>query len=103
MRFHFVAVALSGFLASCGGSQPQTKGSQIGQSTAPLPDDPTKPVHKDEGPYNMTAPISPRPAAPGSSGDLWSPVSPGPAPVPTAPSPSTTPDAGVWSPQPDAP
>jgi hypothetical protein len=80
----------------------------IGQSTAPLPDDPNVPPAKDDtGPKGVTAPISPP-----ASGDVGSPVSPGPA----APMPTTTPDAGageqpvpapadagVWSPPPDAP
>ena len=117
MRFALLTFALSGILA-CRSSQPQTaqqqpRGAQIGQSTAPLPADPSAPPAHEEGPDEVNAPIS-TPPGQSAPGDVGSPVSPGTAPAPdqsptapTAPTdpnnpsdPTTTPYAGVGGDQP---
>ena len=93
----FVALALLGLLASCGGSQPAPRGERIGQSTAPLPPDPTAPLAKDDtGPDGVTVPFR-KPA----TGDAGSAPTTDDAPDTTL-QPEPPADAGVWSPPPDA-
>ncbi|MBA2540370.1 MAG: hypothetical protein H0V17_12090 [Deltaproteobacteria bacterium] len=107
MRSLLFALAISGILASCR-TQPAQRGAQIGQSTAPLPPDPTAPLATDEkqtGP-SVSVPISDQPGrvgSPSSPGPTGSPIPPvqDPGDLPTPP--TSTPDAGVWSPPPDAP
>jgi hypothetical protein len=123
MRSFLLLVSMCGILAAgCRSQQPQTqqpRGSQIGQSTAPLPPDNNTPLAPPDEPVEGAregVPISPpspqpdtAPTPPAQPGDVGSPVSPGPmgspdAGVPVVPdagdSPNASPDAGV-APTPD--
>jgi hypothetical protein len=84
MRTLLALLFISGILASCRSQQPQTqqpRGTQVGQSTAPLPNDPSVPNPPNEPDTNTSAPISQPPVQ---------------SPIPL------TNDAGVSSPDPSA-
>lgn len=60
MRSLLALLFISGILASCRTQQPQTqpRGTQIGQSTAPLHSDPSVPNPPNEPDTNTSAPVS---------------------------------------------